>query len=63
MDVKSAYLNSPINAEIYMFTPGYGQKGKVAKVNRQESLSEKFYSYGKTRQKSKMMATPRGKTS
>jgi len=28
-----------------------------------ESLSEKFYSYGKTRQKSKMMATPRGKTS
>ena len=35
MDVKSAYLNSPIDAEIYMrLPPGYGQKGKVAKVNR-----------------------------
>jgi hypothetical protein len=35
MDVKSAYLNSPIDAEIYMrLPPGYGQKGMVAKLNR-----------------------------
>ena len=35
MDVKSAYLNSPIDAEIYMqLPPGYGQKGKVALVKR-----------------------------
>jgi len=35
MDVKSAYLNSPIDAEIYMrLPPGYGQKGKVTLVKR-----------------------------
>ena len=35
MDVKSAYLNSPIDTEIYMrLPPGYGQKGKVALVKR-----------------------------
>ena len=35
MDIKSAYLNSPIDAEIYMrLPPGYGQKGMVAKLNR-----------------------------
>ena len=35
MDVKSAYLNSPIDTPVYMrLPPGYTQKGKVAKVNR-----------------------------
>ena len=35
MDVKSAYLNSPIDAVIYMrLPPGYGQRGMVAKLNR-----------------------------
>ena len=35
MDVKPAYLNSPINSEINMrLPPGYGQKGMVAKLNR-----------------------------
>ena len=33
MDVKSAYLNSPINTAIYMcLPPGHNQKGKVALV-------------------------------
>ena len=35
MDVKSAYLNSPIDTPVFMrLPPGYTQKGKVAKVNR-----------------------------
>jgi hypothetical protein len=35
MDVKSAYLNSPIDANVYMrLPPGYTQKGKVARVKR-----------------------------
>ena len=35
MDVKSAYLNSPINTPIYMhLPPGYGSKGKVARVKK-----------------------------
>ena len=34
MDVKSAYLNSPIDSPVYMrLPPGYTQRGKVAKVN------------------------------
>ena len=34
MDMKSAYLNSPINAVIYMRLPsGYRQRGMVAKLN------------------------------
>ena len=33
MDVKSAYLNSPIDTAIYMrLPPGYNRKGKVARV-------------------------------
>ena len=33
MDVKSAYLNSPIDTAVYMrLPPGHGQKGKVACV-------------------------------
>jgi hypothetical protein len=35
MDVKSAYLNSPIDTAIYMrLPPGYGRKGKVARVKK-----------------------------
>ena len=35
MDVKSAYLNSPIDTAIYMrLPPGYGSKGKVACVKK-----------------------------
>ena len=35
MDVKSAYLNSPIDTPIYMhLPPGYGSKGKVARVKK-----------------------------
>ena len=35
MDVKSAYLNSPIDTAIYMrLPPGYGSKGKVARVKK-----------------------------
>ena len=35
MDIKSAYLNSPINTAIYMrLPPGYGSKGKVARVKK-----------------------------
>jgi len=35
MYVKSAYLNSPIDATIYMrLPPGYGSKGKVARVKK-----------------------------
>ena len=35
MDVKSAYLNSPIDTIVYMhLPPGYKQKGKVACVKR-----------------------------
>ena len=35
IDVKSAYLNSPINAEIYIcLLPGYGQKGVATKLNQ-----------------------------
>ena len=35
MDVKSVYLNSPIDTPVFMhLPPGYTQKGKVAKVKR-----------------------------
>jgi hypothetical protein len=35
MDVKSAYLNSPIDTAVYMrLPPGHSQKGKVARVKR-----------------------------
>ena len=35
MDVKSAYLNSPIDTTVYMrLPPGHGQEGKVARVKR-----------------------------
>jgi len=35
MDVKSAYLNSPINTAIYMhLPPGYGHRGKVTRVKK-----------------------------
>jgi len=35
MDVKSAYLNSPIDTAIYMrLPPGYGSKGKVARMKK-----------------------------
>ena len=35
MDVKSAYLNSPIDTAIYMrLPPGYTSKGKVARVKK-----------------------------
>ena len=35
MDVKSAYLNSPIDTAIYMrLPPGYGREGKVALVRK-----------------------------